>query len=274
MAAKILLVDDDKNRRDSVRVILKSSGYLAVKEADCENAFSFLAGERFDFILIDITLPDKSGFKVLEFLKENRLPSKVIVITGTVGLENAIRSATPLAIDYIKKPYNPNCLLKSIEHVLSERSQTDLKLQIIKAGDFIKSTPTGDLDMKASKQGLAQIAATGTDLQDYTILIDLRDVNSLMSATDIYELAFELVKYGKTFRRKTAVLTRDDGHIGQATFFERVAHNKGFSVRTFTVFEDAVIWLSSVTQPTEDQSRTHSTIILTDSERAIQGEHL
>lgn len=252
MAVKILLVDYDKDRRDSVQVILKSSGYLVVEAADCENAFSLLASERFDLILLDITLPDKSGFRVLEFLKENHVTSKVIVITGTVGLEDAIKSAIPGTRDYVTKPYNPNDLLKSIEHVLSDRSQTNLKLQIIKAGDFIKSTPAGDLDMNASRQGLAQIAAAGTDLQDYTVFIDLRDVKSRLSKTDIYVLASELVEFGKTFRRKTAVLARADEDFGQATFFEDAAQHRGFRVKAFTVFEDAIIWLSSITQLTED----------------------
>jgi len=253
MAAKILLVDDDKDRRDSVRVILKSSEYLVVEAADYANALSLLAGEKFDLILLDITLPDKSGFRVLEFLEKNHIASKVMVITGTLGVANVIRSATPGGREHITKPYNPDDLLKSIKHVLSDRSQTIFKLQIIKAGDFIKSTPTGDLDMKTSREGLEEIAATGTDLRDYTVLIDLRDVKSRLSTTDIYDLASELVKYGQTFRRKTAVLARDDADIDQAKFFENVAQNRGFSVRTFTVFEDAVIWLSSITQVAEDQ---------------------
>jgi len=252
MIAKILLIDDDKDRRDSVRVILNSSGYLVVKAADCENASSLLVSDKFDLILLDITLPDKSGFRVLQFLREKHLAGKVIVITGTVGLKNAIKSAIPVARDYVTKPYNPDYLLKSIEHILSDRSQTNFKLQIIKAGEFIKSTPTGDLDMNASKEGLAQIAATGADLQDYTVLIDLRDVKSRLSKTDIYVLATELVEFGKTFRRKTAVLARADEDFGQAAFFETVAQNRGFRVRAFTVFEDAIIWLSSITQLTED----------------------
>ena len=52
-------------------MILKSSGYRVVEAADCENAFFLLACERFELILLDIILPDKSGFRVLEFLKEN-----------------------------------------------------------------------------------------------------------------------------------------------------------------------------------------------------------
>lgn len=114
--------------------------------------------------------------------------------------------------------------------------------------------------MEASKQGLAQIAATGIDLQDYAVLIDLREVKSSLSTTDVYELASELVKYGETFQRKTAVLARADKDFDQAQFFERVAQNRGFSVRAFTAFEDAITWLSDISQPAENQSHEPSSI--------------
>ena len=108
--------------------------------------------------------------------------------------------------------------------------------------------------MKASKQGFAQIDAAGNELQVYTVLIDLRDVDSKLSIAEIYDLASDLGEYGDTFRRKTAVLARADEDLAQATFFENAAQNRGFEVKTFTVFEDAIIWLSSITQLTEDQS--------------------
>jgi len=179
------------------------------------------------------------------------MAGKVIVITGTVELEKEIKSSSPGAGDYIVKPYNPRYLLMSIEHVLADQSQPGHKLQIIKAGDFIKSTPTGDLDMKASTQGLAQIAAAGAHLHDYTVLIDLREVHSRLSTADIFELAYGLANYGKTFRRKTAVLARPDEDLQKAKSFEDEAQKRGFSVRTFTVFEDAMCWLSTITQPAE-----------------------
>jgi DNA-binding response OmpR family regulator len=247
MSAKILLIDDNKDRRDSLRAILMSNAQFTVDVADCSSAISKLGTESFDLILLDITFPDKSGFRVLEFLREKHLASKVIVITGTVELENEIKSTTPGAGDYITKPYNPRYLLMSIEHVLSDKAPTSLRLQIIKAGDFIKSTPGGDLDLKASMNGLAQIADAGSDLHDYTVLIDLRDVTSRLSMADIFDLAFGLSKYGETFRRKTAVLARPDEELKRAKLFEEVAQKRGFSVRAFTVFEDAMYWLSNVT---------------------------
>lgn len=258
MAAKLLLIDNNGNRRDSVRTLLKSNGSLVVEAADCASAISILESEKFDLILLDITLPDRSGFGVLEFLEKNQIASRVMVITGTVGVANVIRSAAPGTREYITKPFNPDDLLKSIEHVLSDQALSNLKLHIIRAGDFIESTPSGDLDMEASKEGFAQIAAVGTDLQDYTVLIDLRDVKSQLSTAEIHELASELANYGETFRRKTALLARADKDIGQAMFFENVAQNRGFSVKTFTVFEDAILWLSTITQVTEDQTNGNS----------------
>ncbi len=252
MPAKILLIDDNKERRDSLRGVLMSNAQFIVDAADCTNAISMLKTGNFDLILLDVTLPDKSGFPVLEFLRENHLAGKVIVITGTVELENAIKSTTPGAGDYITKPYNPRYLLMSIEHVLSDKAPTNLRLQIIKAGDFIKSTPAGELDMKASTEGLAQIADAGSDLHDYTVLIDLRDVTSRLSTANIFDLAFGLSKYGGTFRRKTAVLARPDEELKQAKLFEQVAQKQGFEVKAFTVFEDAMYWLSNITAVTED----------------------
>ena len=253
VTSKILLVDDHRHRRESVQAILKSDSSLVVEAADCAVALSMLAAGTFDLILLDITPPDRSGFQILKFLEEKHLPSKVMIITGTVGVANVIRSATPGSREYITKPYRPEDLLKSIEHVLSERSHANLKIQIIQAGDLVKSTPSGDLDLSASRQGLAQIAATGAELHEYKVLIDLREVKSRLSTSDIYDLAFELMKYGETFRRKTAVLVRGDMDLEKATFFENTAQNRGFEVRTFTVFEKAIIWLSSITHLTEEQ---------------------
>jgi len=253
MAATILLIDDDKDRRNAILQMMKLNQTLVIEAADCANALPALARKKVDLILLDMTPPSKCGFGILKYLEENLVASKVMVITGTVGVANIIRSATPGAREYVTKPYNPEGLLKSIEHLLSDRSPANLKLQIIKAGDFIKSTPTGDLDKAASKEGLAEIAALGADLKDYTVLIDLREVKSRLSSTDVFELASELAKYGETFRRRTAVLARADHDLDQATFFEDVAQGRGFEVKAFTIFEEAIFWLSSAPQPPEEK---------------------
>lgn len=243
-----MLVDDEKERRDAVRQLLLTNGYPAVTADDSEHALALLADEKYDLILLDITLPDRNGYNVIEFLRKNRLASRVIVMTGTgtAGMENVILTATLRARDYITKPYNPEYLLKCVEHILSDGAQKNFKIQIIKAGDFIKSTPTGDLDMTMSRQGFAQIASAGIDLEEYTVLIDLRDVTSSLTPVDIFELGENLDAYGQTFRRNTAILVPAAKGLDEATFFEKVALNRGFDVKVFTEYEAAVNWLSSI----------------------------
>ena len=117
--AKILLVDDDDDLRDVLQIILESGGYHVVESRDCTTAIRLLKEERFDIVLLDIGLPDGSGFNILEFVKESCPSSKVIMVTGTVGLANAIKSATLGVSDYITKPFTPHYLLRSIDHALS-----------------------------------------------------------------------------------------------------------------------------------------------------------
>ena len=258
MVANILLLDDNRIQRSSIAADLKSNGHHVVEATEYDHAFSLLSGGRFDLIVLDITPPVKNAFRILEFLKTQEITSNVLIITGTLELENAIRRATRGARDYVIKPYNQHYLIKTIDHLLSDQSRTNLRLQIVKAGDFIRSTPTGELDMEASTQGLAQIAAASTNLENYEVLIDLRDIRSRLSRSDIFELGYNLVKYGETFRRKTAVLAREDEDLKQATLFEDVAQHRGFSVRAFTVFEDAMIWLSTITEHSEAHLNGHS----------------
>lgn len=252
LKSKILLVDDNKDLGDIIRGILKLSDYIVVEASDNEQAFHLLSNDSFDLVLVDITLPEKKGLRILEFLSAKKIATKVIAITGSKGLEKEIDIAIHGVHDYFVQPYNPNYLLLSIEHVLASGALPHLKLQIIKAGDFLKSTPTGNLDLKASSQILAQIASASDHVQDYSVLIDLRDARSQLSTADIYELATELVKYDETFQRKTAILTHGVNGQEQAKFFETVAQNRGFKVKAFSDFENAISWLSSVVQLPED----------------------
>jgi hypothetical protein len=130
----------------------------------------------------------------------------------------------------------------------------NMKIQLIKAGEFLKSTPTGELDLQASKKGLTQIATSGAHLHDYTVLIDLRDVKSSLSNSDVYELGAHLSRYGETFNRKTAILLRAGGDLDKAIIFEDVAQNRGFRVRAFVSFEEAIIWLAVADEGGKDKN--------------------
>lgn len=102
--ARILLFDDDRVRRDSVRRILSSNDYHLVEAADCENAISLIGNGMFDLILLGFELPGESSIRVLASLKQYQLTTRVIVIREGPGLESAVKSATLAARGYFPVP--------------------------------------------------------------------------------------------------------------------------------------------------------------------------
>ena len=117
------------------------------------------------------------------------------------------------------------------------------KLIIIHAKDFITATAQGVLDFEESKKALVDIATAAGPLTDYEILLDTRKVRSHLSTTDLWHLAAELARLGLAFNCRTAVLCPLE-RFDDAEFFALCAQNRGFNVRGFLSFEEAVTWLT------------------------------
>jgi hypothetical protein len=115
-------------------------------------------------------------------------------------------------------------------------------IRVIHGSDFVRATVDGELDFEASTKGLTEVASAASHLVNYEILLDTRKTQSRMSVADLWYLAAELSRLGEAFHRKTAVLCPAE-HFDNAAFFETCAQNRGFRVRAFTSFEDAIDWL-------------------------------
>jgi hypothetical protein len=125
------------------------------------------------------------------------------------------------------------------------------KIKIVTTRDFLEVTPEGIVDIATSRQLLVDIAKAGDHPVDYDLLIDFRDTQWHMSATDLYEIASELPEHGGTFRRKVAALVLPGINFDPACFLETCSHNRGFSVNAFTSYEKAIRWFLS----SEDTSK-------------------
>ena len=101
---KVLIVDDEKLIRWSVRRQLEEWGYTAIEAESGTGGLAQIRAELPDLILLDVRLPDLSGIEVLREIKQNNLSVPVIVITGDPQLDD-IKTAIKLgALDFIKKP--------------------------------------------------------------------------------------------------------------------------------------------------------------------------
>ena len=116
-------------------------------------------------------------------------------------------------------------------------------IRIIHAHDFIRAAPEGELDLKESQKLLNEIASASAHLVNYEILLDIRKAKLEMSATDLWYLAAELCNFRDAlFPMKIAILCPLE-RFDHAGFFALCAKNRGFQVRAFTSFEDAIEWL-------------------------------
>lgn len=247
MSIRILLINDHPSLTTPIRDLLAPRGYSIDEASEPGRALDLLGDRHYDIIIMETTLTGTGGTDVLEYLQTHSRSSSVIFITGAGMPVQPQEGPVPGNWDFIEAPYHSDSLLRIIDHILADESRFGHRLHIVKANEFIKSTPTGDLDMSASRLAFTRIAAAGAAMEGYTVMLDLREVRFRLSTANIYQLAEELTKYGDTFLRRTAVLTRDDKTFTESEFFETVSHNRGFNVKVFTDFEEAMAWLSDIT---------------------------
>ena len=119
---KLLIVEDEKALSDAIVEYLTSEGY------GCETALNFWAADEkvsmydYDCVLVDISLPDGSGFGVIEELKKRKSEAGIIIISAKNSLDDKITGLEIGADDYMTKPFSMEELLARLQAVL-RRSQ-------------------------------------------------------------------------------------------------------------------------------------------------------
>ena len=132
---KVLLVDDERNLRGTLARALKLEGYTTVEAEDGEQALQRLADEPVDAVLLDLQMPGRDGFSVLEALRERGIAAPVIVLTAHGTIEKAVRAVQLGAVDFVEKPPSTERILVSLENALRRsRLEADNRRLAAEAG--------------------------------------------------------------------------------------------------------------------------------------------
>jgi diguanylate cyclase (GGDEF)-like protein len=119
---KLLLVDDEPRLLTSLYELLRvQDHYQLVTATNGAEALAHLSRQHFDLLLLDLRLPDMSGHDIMDFVNAREIDCDVIVMSGEAGIEAAIGALKRGAYDYLRKPYNPPELLKTVENALQKR---------------------------------------------------------------------------------------------------------------------------------------------------------
>ncbi|PLX93722.1 MAG: DNA-binding response regulator [Desulfuromonas sp.] len=106
LTARILIIDDERDNREALTLLLRGQGYDVHDVGTAEAALSLLKKGAFDVIITDLFLPGLSGIDLLKRVKSNAPGTDVILITGHASAETAVEAMKEGAFDYVTKPFN------------------------------------------------------------------------------------------------------------------------------------------------------------------------
>lgn len=119
-AKRILLVDDDQEIVESMRVALEARGYQTLVARDGNQGLAMAEREDPDLVILDMMMPKRSGFLVLERLRRTRrVPMRVIMITANEGSRHKAYAEMLGVDDYIRKPFPMDRLMDSVDRLLA-----------------------------------------------------------------------------------------------------------------------------------------------------------
>ncbi len=124
MAQKILVVDDDQECVEAIRVALQSRGYEVEVARDGNQALQMTELVNPNLLILDMMMPQRSGFLVLENIRRNRPdPLPVIMITANEGSRHKAYAEMLGVHDYLRKPFSIDKLMESVERALNAGAQ-------------------------------------------------------------------------------------------------------------------------------------------------------
>ena len=116
---RVLLVDDDAEIIESMRTVLESKGYEILVARDGNQGLLMAERENPDLVVLDMMMPKRSGFLVLERLRRSHpVPVRVIMITANEGSRHRAYAEMLGVDDYIRKPFAMDRLLDSVQRLL------------------------------------------------------------------------------------------------------------------------------------------------------------
>lgn len=119
--AKILLIEDDELTVKTIKSTLEREGYYVSVAKDGDEAIEMI-GEEVDLILLDLVMPQRSGFEVLKIIRQEKRLKTPVVILSNLGKDEDMRQALELgANDYlVKSDFSIQTIIRKIETIMEQ----------------------------------------------------------------------------------------------------------------------------------------------------------
>lgn len=180
---KILLVEDDEALAIGVEYTLREEGYEVYRAGTVNDGKLKVDTDSFDLILLDINLPDGSGYDLCKYIKEKN-DTPIIFLTALDEEVNVILGLDMGGEDYITKPFRVRELLSRIRVILRRTSRIDKNSTILKCEDISLNTSNVEVVKRDEKLSL-------TAKEYKLLLVFLKNPGVLLSKDEILNELFD-----------------------------------------------------------------------------------
>ena len=156
---KILVVDDERAIRNSMKEILEDEGYAVDVAEDGMTAVAMVDKEKYDVIFCDIKMPGMNGDEVLDKLMEMGVEAAVVMISGHGDIDTAVSCIKKGAFDFLSKPLDLNRILITVKNA-SERTNLVAETKVLKKKVYGQEMIGESARLKAVKEMIDKVAPT------------------------------------------------------------------------------------------------------------------
>jgi two-component system cell cycle response regulator CtrA len=179
---RVLLIEDDRSIAQSIELMLQSGGFNIYATDLGDEGVDLAKLYDYDIILLDLNLPDMSGFEVLRSLRRSKVNTPILILSGVTGVEDKVKGLGHGADDYMTKPFHKTELVARI-HAIVRRSQGHAQ-SVVQTGDL-----TVNVDAKTVHINQVRVRLT---VKEYQML----ELLSLRRGTTITKEMFLSELYG------------------------------------------------------------------------------
>jgi len=160
---RVLLIEDDSATAQSISLMLKSESFNVYTTDLGEEGIDLGKIYDYDIILLDLNLPDMSGFEVLRSLRVSKVKTPTLILSGLAGIEDKVKGFGFGADDYMTKPFHKDELVARI-HAIVRRSKGHAQ-SVVQSGDLLVN-----LDAKTTEVNGTRVYLTGKEYQVLELL--------------------------------------------------------------------------------------------------------
>ncbi len=143
----ILLVEDEENLQEALKLNLELEGYEVTSCFDGAQALKMVSQEHFDLIILDVMLPEIDGIQVCETIRLNNTELPILILSAKNGSADRVLGLKKGADDYLTKPFNLEELLLRVDKLIKKSEQLLLKQPLPDVYEFGKNK----IDFKAAE---------------------------------------------------------------------------------------------------------------------------